>query len=108
MTTGLTPDFQPNLYQAALRRAAHEAEQTAASFTDDGGHPLHRELARLEHAWTSTGGTRTLFTIEAENVSRGVARALQDHADTVRQSASREPSVVDPAGPQGWKSRDRW
>lgn len=105
MTTGLTPDFRPNVHKAAINDAAAEAESTHARLTADGGHPLHRALARLEDGWTSTGGTRTLFSAEVEGLSRSIADALRNHAEDLRQAARREPTWVDPAGPQGWKTR---
>lgn len=108
MTTGLTPDFRPNAYKEALRQAATQAETTASDFTDPGGHPLHRPLMQLEDAWTASGGTRTLFTSDTEAISRRIGTALTRHAQNVRRAANSEPSVVDPASPQGWKTHDRW
>lgn len=108
MSTGLTPDFRPNVYKAALRDAASQAESTADAFIGDGSHPLHRQLVQLEGAWTATAGVRTLFTFDAEAVSRRIGNALTDHAESVRSAANREPSVVDPASNQAWKAQDRW
>ena len=108
MNTGLTPDFRPNAYKAALSEAATQAESTADTFTDDGGHPLHRQLVQLEDAWTATGGTRTLFISDADAVSHQIANALTNHAESVRLAANCEPSLVDPASSQGWKVGYQW
>lgn len=105
MSTGLTPDFRPNQYRAALGGAAAHATTTAATFTDDGGHPLHRALQDLATAWRSRSTIRADVENELLDLSRTAAAALDDHVDVLRAAVADEPPVVDPSGPQGWKTR---
>ena len=105
MSTGLTPDFRPNQYRAALAAAQAHAATTAATFTEDGGHPLHRALEGLATAWRSRSTVRADFEGELLDLSRTAAAALDSHVDVLRAAVADEPPVVDPAGPQGWKSR---
>lgn len=105
MPTGLTPDLRPNQYRAALCAAAAHATTTAAAFTDDGGHPLHRALEDLALAWRSRSTVRADVENELLDLSRTAAAALAAHVDVLRAAVADEPPVVDPAGPQGWKSR---
>ncbi|MBO0901772.1 hypothetical protein J1G42_14385 [Cellulomonas sp. zg-ZUI222] len=105
MSTGLTPDFRPNQYRTALGDAAAHATTTAATLTDEGGHPLHRALEDLALAWRSRSTVRADFESEVLDLSRTAAAALGDHVDALRAAVGNEPPVVDPAGPQGWKSR---
>lgn len=105
MSTGTTPDFRPNLYRTALAAAAAHATTTAATFAQDGGHPLHRVLEGLDDAWSSNSAVRMHFEWAVLDRSRRAANALDDHVEALRSAVDREPPVVDPAGPQGWKSR---
>lgn len=105
MSTGLTPDLRPNQYRAALGAAAAHATTTAATSTEDGGHPLHRALEDLARAWRSRSPVRADFESEVLDLSRTAAAALHGHVEVLRSAATGEPSVVDPAGPDGWKSR---
>lgn len=105
MSTGLTPDFRPNQYRAALAAAQAHAATTAAVFTEDGGHPLHRVLEGLDEAWDSRSTVRMHYEWDVLHQSRRAAACLEDHVEALRSAVDREPPVVDPAGPQGWKSR---